>query len=139
MLRGGSWNNSADNARCAYRNRNNPDNRNRNIGFRVVASTSFRRSDGPRGRPCRNCRAGGTASFPAEAKNGGVWSRPRLELPPAGEITAAPRPGQRPGAGPGSWPGWALPERRPVSLSKREVRRSGRDAAMGRRAAPGGR
>jgi len=35
-LRGGSWNNNADNARAAYRNNNNPDNRNDNNGFRVV-------------------------------------------------------------------------------------------------------
>jgi len=37
VLRGGAFNNESDNARCAYRNRNNPDNRNNNIGFRVVA------------------------------------------------------------------------------------------------------
>ena len=36
--RGGSWNNNQNNARCAYRNRNNPDNSNNNIGFRVAAS-----------------------------------------------------------------------------------------------------
>jgi hypothetical protein len=35
-VRGGSWNNNRDYARCAYRNRNHPDNRNNNIGFRVV-------------------------------------------------------------------------------------------------------
>ena len=39
-MRGGSWNNHHDNARCAYRNRNNPDNRNNNIGFRVVLRSS---------------------------------------------------------------------------------------------------
>ncbi len=36
VVRGGSWNNHRDNARCAYRNRNQPDNRNNNLGFRVV-------------------------------------------------------------------------------------------------------
>ena len=36
MLRGGSWNNNADNARAAYRNNNTPDNRNNNLGFRAV-------------------------------------------------------------------------------------------------------
>ena len=35
-MRGGSWNNNQDNARCAVRNRNQPDNRNNNNGFRVV-------------------------------------------------------------------------------------------------------
>ncbi|NJR19745.1 MAG: SUMF1/EgtB/PvdO family nonheme iron enzyme [Calothrix sp. CSU_2_0] len=36
MLRGGSWNNNPQNCRSAYRNNNNPDNDNNNIGFRVV-------------------------------------------------------------------------------------------------------
>ena len=38
VLRGGSWNNNARNCRAAYRNRNHPDNRNDNIGFRVVVA-----------------------------------------------------------------------------------------------------
>jgi len=41
VLRGGSYNNNARNVRCAVRNRNNPDNRNNNIGFRVVVATFF--------------------------------------------------------------------------------------------------
>ena len=41
MLRGGAFNNNERNVRCAYRNRNNPNNRNRNIGFRLVVSTLF--------------------------------------------------------------------------------------------------
>lgn len=36
-LRGGSWNNNANNARVSSRNRNNPDNSNNNNGFRVAA------------------------------------------------------------------------------------------------------
>ncbi len=40
VLRGGSWNNQGDNCRCANRNRNNPNNRNNNVGFRC-ASTQF--------------------------------------------------------------------------------------------------
>lgn len=36
VLRGGSWNNNADNCRVAYRNNNTPDNRNNNIGFRLA-------------------------------------------------------------------------------------------------------
>jgi hypothetical protein len=35
-LRGGSWNNKQDNLRSANRNRNKPDNRNNNIGFRLA-------------------------------------------------------------------------------------------------------
>ncbi|MUG93074.1 hypothetical protein F7734_11745 [Scytonema sp. UIC 10036] len=38
MLRGGSWNNNPRNCRSAYRNYNDPDNVNDNIGFRVVVS-----------------------------------------------------------------------------------------------------
>ncbi|MEN8167002.1 MAG: SUMF1/EgtB/PvdO family nonheme iron enzyme [Pseudomonadota bacterium] len=41
VLRGGSFNNNPRNVRCAYRNNNDPDNRNNNIGFRVVVSTLF--------------------------------------------------------------------------------------------------
>ena len=38
VLRGGSWNNNDTNCRVANRNRNNPDNRNNNNGFRLVRS-----------------------------------------------------------------------------------------------------
>lgn len=41
VVRGGAFNNDSKNVRAAYRNRNDPDNRNRNIGFRVVVSTFF--------------------------------------------------------------------------------------------------
>ena len=36
MIRGGSWNNTADNARASNRSRNMPENRNNNLGFRVA-------------------------------------------------------------------------------------------------------
>ncbi|MCG8425665.1 MAG: SUMF1/EgtB/PvdO family nonheme iron enzyme [Proteobacteria bacterium] len=36
-LRGGSWHNHAQNLRSAYRNSNDADNRDDNIGFRVAA------------------------------------------------------------------------------------------------------
>jgi formylglycine-generating enzyme required for sulfatase activity len=42
VVRGGSFNNNERNVRCAYRNRNNPNNRNNNIGFRVVVSHIIR-------------------------------------------------------------------------------------------------
>ncbi|MFP4349190.1 MAG: SUMF1/EgtB/PvdO family nonheme iron enzyme [Desulfococcaceae bacterium] len=41
VLRGGAYNNNSDNLRCAYRNRNNPNNRNDNIGFRCVCAHNF--------------------------------------------------------------------------------------------------
>lgn len=34
--RGGSWNNQPDNVRSANRNRNDPTNRNNNLGFRLA-------------------------------------------------------------------------------------------------------
>lgn len=40
VLRGGSWNNNRDNARCAYRNDNNPDNDNDNWGVRLAIHAS---------------------------------------------------------------------------------------------------
>ena len=36
VIRGGSWNNNAQNCRSANRNNNNPSNNNNNNGFRVV-------------------------------------------------------------------------------------------------------
>jgi hypothetical protein len=41
VLRGGSFNNTNQNARCAYRNNNNPNNRNNNNGFRLLVSHIF--------------------------------------------------------------------------------------------------
>ena len=39
MLRGGGWNNTANNARATNRNdNNNPDNQNDNIGFRCAVA-----------------------------------------------------------------------------------------------------
>ncbi|MBI5291122.1 MAG: hypothetical protein HY872_04500 [Chloroflexi bacterium] len=43
MVRGGSFNNNHRNARCACRNDNHPNNRNDNIGFRVVVSHNSQR------------------------------------------------------------------------------------------------
>ncbi len=46
VLRGGSWNNEPTNMRCAIRNRNEPTNRNTNIGF-VAPVISVERDEGP--------------------------------------------------------------------------------------------
>ena len=40
-LRGGSWNNNAQNVRAANRNNNTPDNRNNNNGFRIARTPNF--------------------------------------------------------------------------------------------------
>ncbi|MCY4150325.1 MAG: hypothetical protein OXD44_11075 [Gammaproteobacteria bacterium] len=54
MLRGGSWNNNPRNLRSANRNRNRPDNRNNNNGFRVARTLKCpnRRSQGVVERVC---------------------------------------------------------------------------------------
>ena len=44
VLRGGSFNNDTRNLRAANRNRNEPDNRNNNIGFRCVRDVERRRT-----------------------------------------------------------------------------------------------
>jgi len=53
VIRGGSWNNSADNCRSAYRNHNDPGNRNHNLGFRL--SRTDHRPDARRSRTPRPC------------------------------------------------------------------------------------
>lgn len=53
VLRGGSWNNNGRNLRSAYRNGNEPDNRNDNIGFRLAQLTGYR-TQGPAGCPVLN-------------------------------------------------------------------------------------
>ena len=39
--RGGSWNNNAENCAVSNRNSNSPDNRNNNLGFRLVRSAQL--------------------------------------------------------------------------------------------------
>jgi hypothetical protein len=41
VVRGGSWNNNQRRSRCAVRNRNQPENFNNNVGFRVVLSIAL--------------------------------------------------------------------------------------------------
>lgn len=45
VLRGGSWNNNADNSRVANRNNNTPNNDWNNNGFRLVLSSSSKMTD----------------------------------------------------------------------------------------------
>lgn len=49
VLRGGSWNNNGGNVRSAIRNRNRPDNRNDNIGFRLALARRI--AEAPSTRP----------------------------------------------------------------------------------------
>ncbi|MCP4211499.1 MAG: SUMF1/EgtB/PvdO family nonheme iron enzyme [Halieaceae bacterium] len=78
VLRGGSFNNTAENVRCAYRNTNNPDNRNNNRGFRVVCATLLCSLPG---MPDGICTEGGRPHLPLSGrgtnnKNGGTCSWP---------------------------------------------------------------
>lgn len=41
VIRGGSWNNKAQNLRSAYRNNDQPENRNDNLGFRLVSTLNL--------------------------------------------------------------------------------------------------
>jgi hypothetical protein len=41
VVRGGAFNNHEDNVRAAFRNNNDPNNRNNNVGFRVVCAHIF--------------------------------------------------------------------------------------------------
>ncbi len=41
VLRGGAWNSNARNVRAAYRNENDPDNRNNNAGFRCARAHAW--------------------------------------------------------------------------------------------------
>ena len=59
MIRGGSWNNKPENLRASNRNRNNTDNRNNNIGFRLVQSA--RTASGRSGADLFMDRSGETA------------------------------------------------------------------------------
>ncbi len=70
---GGSWNNPQDNARCANRNDNHPDDRNDNLGFRCCSKSP--RFEGPVPRRPRNAgpsrRVGrGTGGTPADPPAG---------------------------------------------------------------------
>jgi hypothetical protein len=86
VLRGGAFNNEDRNVRCAYRNRNNPNNWNRNIGFRLSVRTFFLH---------RNCPTFRLTGFRAEVKNGGAYSGPHPALGGIGRITTVPPPGLR--------------------------------------------
>ena len=104
VLRGGAFNNNTRNVRAAVRNNRNPNNRNRNNGFRlVVVSTIFQSA----GIAWRGVDAISQSRFlPGRGvKNGGAGSRPRPEhgrfarSHRTGHIATAPRPGHSPWRG----------------------------------------
>ena len=68
VLRGGSWNNPARNLASAIRNRNQPTNRNQNVGFRCVLPVPAEHASGAGGPRMEACRR-----RPGQA---GTWCRP---------------------------------------------------------------
>jgi hypothetical protein len=71
VVRGGAFNNTARNVRSAIRNRNDPDNRNDNIGFRLVVSTLASRRNCPPERKLLRAEAnGGVCPWPRPARAG---------------------------------------------------------------------
>ena len=78
VLRGGSWINEAQNLRSAYRNHNDPGNRNQNIGFRLALA---RRGGGihPMDQtPIRSCHPAGEKQMAAGVLVGGAAAPRRL-------------------------------------------------------------
>ena len=76
-MRGGSWNNNTRNVRASCRNRNEPTNRNNNIGFRCVGDGETGRSRGFQGScgrafplPGRDPDAGGVAGVKHQTEPG---------------------------------------------------------------------
>jgi len=67
VIRGGSWNNQGANCTASNRNRNEPDNSNNNLGFRLLAAPQF----------VPLCASIGTDRFPVLLlKEGGTkWDR----------------------------------------------------------------
>ncbi|MBA2591665.1 MAG: SUMF1/EgtB/PvdO family nonheme iron enzyme [Gammaproteobacteria bacterium] len=136
VVRGGAWNNNRDNARCAYRNRNHPDNRNNNIGFRVVLRSAhvlpplllvpprggtarrYNRAARVPEMPGRSAQAG----LPAEAKE----EEQRQTLWSARTPQGRAKPGASPTPGAYTNRGTARPSARrarPACLNRRRLRR----------------
>ncbi|CAG1004079.1 hypothetical protein ANRL4_03413 [Anaerolineae bacterium] len=77
MLRGGSWNNNnTENFRCDYRNRNNPENRNNNRGFRLALPCPLKmRMPGVYGRPVSILGKSAGGSRPSRRKAQGKYKK----------------------------------------------------------------
>lgn len=69
MKRGGSWDNNAQNARAAYRNNDDPGNRNNNLGCRLASPGVSRVR--PAGRPAP----------PSQGQTGAITVAPAVPRP----------------------------------------------------------
>src|ERR1039457_3348227 len=101
-LRGGSWNNNSTNLRASYRNRNQPGNRNDNIGFRCARDVER-----------KACKSSACRSWSGHGRFGRAFSTSGSRSGRGGsnrgvEHKSAPRPcGSESEAGPGSETGSA--------------------------------
>ena len=98
VLRGGSWNNNPRNLRVSNRNRNTPDNRNDNNGFRCAREAGLV-AVSPRqaGAPAITVAGGGRLPRPGRAPGAGPSPAPNISSPPG--LAVAPRREPRPGGG----------------------------------------
>ena len=97
-MRGGSWNNQSRNARSANRNRNQPDNRNNNNGFRLVRVFGVQHSAGMAGfippelrgsRTFRACRGAVHLAVPRR-----LDGKPAKSAAPPGASSSVERSGR---------------------------------------------
>jgi hypothetical protein len=72
VLRGGAFNNRAENLRASNRNRNDPRNRNRNIGFRCVLALPRQHA----AQPATALLTGGRHAGPGRGLASGIHCRP---------------------------------------------------------------
>ena len=94
VLRGGAFNNNENNVRCAYRNRNNPNNRNNNIGLRVVVAHDFPIAG--TARRLRELWLAPACGPRLEKRRGPSLADARMKACAFGQIATAPPPGQHP-------------------------------------------
>jgi Sulfatase-modifying factor enzyme 1 len=89
VIRGGSWNNDAQNCRAANRNNNPPDNRDNNLGFRLASAGQ--RPDVMCLRMRRLCHALTICPGPVPV-HPDKQARPAAASRPVGSKTAAGQP-----------------------------------------------
>ena len=96
LLRGGSWNNNARNARAANRNNNDPGNRNNNIGFRCARVAFNGTRQGPAPGPFRAKAGAGVQQGVRGPDPADSLGSPKMRAP-AGPLRKATPPAGRKG------------------------------------------
>lgn len=77
MIRGGSWNSNARNVRAAYRNGNEPGNRDNNLGFRLARAPGTPEASRTRLRTRPLATFSGGESYPGASAVVGEQELPR--------------------------------------------------------------